>query len=72
MEVPVPRFSVIVPAYQVQAYLHACLESVLAQSYPDFEVIVVDDGSPDACGTIADEFAALDPRVRVKIGRAHV
>ncbi|WP_326652202.1 bifunctional glycosyltransferase/CDP-glycerol:glycerophosphate glycerophosphotransferase [Streptomyces anthocyanicus] len=60
-----PRFSVIVPAYQVQAYLHACLESVLAQSYPDFEVIVVDDGSPDACGAIADEFAALDPRVRV-------
>ncbi|MYS70099.1 glycosyltransferase, partial [Streptomyces sp. SID5926] len=65
MEVPVPRFSVIVPAYQVQAYLHACLESVLAQSYPDFEVIVVDDCSPDACGAIADEFAALDPRVRV-------
>lgn len=65
MDVPVPRFSVIVPAYQVQAYLHACLESVLAQSYPDFEVIVVDDCSPDACGVIADEFAALDPRVRV-------
>ncbi|CAL9464835.1 Teichoic acid poly(glycerol phosphate) polymerase [Streptomyces sp. enrichment culture] len=65
MDVPVPRFSVIVPAYQVQAYLHACLESVLAQSYPDFEVIVVDDCSPDACGAIADEFAALDPRVRV-------
>ncbi|MFG2678994.1 CDP-glycerol glycerophosphotransferase family protein [Streptomyces sp. NPDC048392] len=60
-----PRFSVIVPAYQVQAYLHACLESVLAQSYPDLEVIVVDDCSPDACGAIADEFAALDPRVRV-------
>ncbi|MEU7401647.1 bifunctional glycosyltransferase family 2 protein/CDP-glycerol:glycerophosphate glycerophosphotransferase [Streptomyces sp. NPDC044948] len=60
-----PRFSVIVPAYRVQAYLHACLESVLAQSYPDFELIVVDDGSPDACGAIADEFAALDPRVRV-------
>lgn len=65
MDVPVPRFSVIVPAYQVQAYLHACLESVLAQSYPDFELIVVDDCSPDACGAIADEFAALDPRVRV-------
>ncbi|MBQ0888057.1 bifunctional glycosyltransferase family 2 protein/CDP-glycerol:glycerophosphate glycerophosphotransferase [Streptomyces sp. RM72] len=60
-----PRFSVIVPAYQVQAYLHACLESVLAQSYPDFEVIVVDDCSPDACGAIAGEFAVLDPRVRV-------
>ncbi|MHC8423244.1 bifunctional glycosyltransferase/CDP-glycerol:glycerophosphate glycerophosphotransferase [Streptomyces sp. NB004] len=60
-----PRFSVIVPAYQVQAYLHACLESVLSQSYPDFELIVVDDASPDACGAIADEFADRDPRVRV-------
>ncbi|WP_395570999.1 CDP-glycerol glycerophosphotransferase family protein [Streptomyces sp. BK79] len=60
-----PRFSVIVPAYQVQAYLHACLESVLSQSYPDLELIVVDDCSPDACGAIADEFAARDPRVRV-------
>ncbi|MDQ0404137.1 bifunctional glycosyltransferase family 2 protein/CDP-glycerol:glycerophosphate glycerophosphotransferase [Streptomyces sp. NPDC000349] len=59
-----PRFSVIVPAYQVQAYLHACLESVLCQSYQDFEVIVVDDRSPDACGAIADEFADRDARVR--------
>ncbi|MFG3316451.1 bifunctional glycosyltransferase family 2 protein/CDP-glycerol:glycerophosphate glycerophosphotransferase [Streptomyces sp. NPDC048171] len=59
-----PRFSVIVPAYRVQEYLHACLESVLTQSYQDFEVIVVDDGSPDACGAIADEFADRDPRVR--------
>ncbi|MDT0613081.1 bifunctional glycosyltransferase/CDP-glycerol:glycerophosphate glycerophosphotransferase [Streptomyces lancefieldiae] len=59
-----PRFSVIVPAYQVQAYLHACLESVLSQSCPDLELIVVDDCSPDACGAIADEFAARDPRVR--------
>ncbi|WP_426569390.1 bifunctional glycosyltransferase/CDP-glycerol:glycerophosphate glycerophosphotransferase [Streptomyces canus] len=59
-----PRFSVIVPAYQVQAYLHECLESVLSQSYPDLEVIAVDDGSPDACGEIIDEFAARDPRVR--------
>ncbi|MEU0410375.1 bifunctional glycosyltransferase family 2 protein/CDP-glycerol:glycerophosphate glycerophosphotransferase [Streptomyces griseorubiginosus] len=60
-----PRFSVIVPAYQVQAYLPACLESVLSQSYDDLELIVVDDRSPDACGEIADEFAARDARVRV-------
>ncbi|MFK0168464.1 CDP-glycerol glycerophosphotransferase family protein [Streptomyces sp. NPDC090306] len=60
-----PRFSVIVPAYEVQAYLTECLESVLSQSHPDFELIVVDDCSPDACGTLADEFAARDPRVRV-------
>lgn len=60
-----PRFSVIVPAYQVQAYLHECLESVLTQSYPDLELIAVDDCSPDACGAVIDEFAARDPRVRV-------
>lgn len=59
-----PRFSVIVPAYKVQAYLPACLESVLSQSYEDLELIAVDDRSPDACGEIADEFAARDPRVR--------
>jgi len=59
-----PRFSVIVPAYKVQAYLHECLESVLSQSYPDLELIAVDDCSPDGCGAIIDEFAARDPRVR--------
>ncbi|MFF5107039.1 CDP-glycerol glycerophosphotransferase family protein [Streptomyces sp. NPDC000134] len=59
-----PRFSVIVPAHQVQAYLPACLESVLSQSYPDLELLAVDDASPDACGEIIDEFAARDPRVR--------
>ncbi|MEU9285070.1 bifunctional glycosyltransferase family 2 protein/CDP-glycerol:glycerophosphate glycerophosphotransferase [Streptomyces sp. NPDC048275] len=72
-----PRFSVIVPAYKVQAYLHECLESVLDQSYPDLELIAVDDHSPDACGAIIDEFAARDGRVRpvhlpenVGLGRA--
>ncbi|WP_405882068.1 bifunctional glycosyltransferase family 2 protein/CDP-glycerol:glycerophosphate glycerophosphotransferase [Streptomyces sp. NBC_01136] len=72
-----PRFSVIVPAYKVQAYLHECLESVLEQSYPDLELIAVDDRSPDACGAIIDEFAARDARVRpvhlpenVGLGRA--
>lgn len=59
-----PRFSVIVPAYKVQAYLQDCLESVLGQSYPDLEVIAVDDCSPDACGALVDEFAARDDRVR--------
>ncbi|AJE40945.1 bifunctional glycosyltransferase/CDP-glycerol:glycerophosphate glycerophosphotransferase [Streptomyces nodosus] len=58
-----PRFSVIVPAFKVQAYLQECLTSVLEQSYTDFEVIAVDDCSPDACGAIVDEFAARDPRV---------
>ncbi|HSX98572.1 MAG TPA: bifunctional glycosyltransferase family 2 protein/CDP-glycerol:glycerophosphate glycerophosphotransferase, partial [Streptomyces sp.] len=59
-----PRFSVIVPAYKVQAYLQECLDSVLSQSFTDLELIVVDDASPDNCGAIADETAARDPRVR--------
>ncbi|MDN3297541.1 bifunctional glycosyltransferase family 2 protein/CDP-glycerol:glycerophosphate glycerophosphotransferase [Streptomyces ficellus] len=58
-----PRFSVIVPAYKVQAYLHECLESVLSQSCGDLELIAVDDCSPDGCGAVIDEFAALDRRV---------
>ncbi|MEU9924576.1 bifunctional glycosyltransferase family 2 protein/CDP-glycerol:glycerophosphate glycerophosphotransferase [Streptomyces griseoluteus] len=59
-----PRFSVIVPAYQVQAYLAECLDSVLSQSCADFELIAVDDRSPDGCGAIIDEYAARDPRVK--------
>ncbi|MDJ0345718.1 CDP-glycerol glycerophosphotransferase family protein [Streptomyces sp. H10-C2] len=58
-----PRFSVIVPAYKVQAYLHACLASVLTQSFTDFELIVVNDGSPDGSGEIIDEFAGRDHRI---------
>ncbi|MFG2984817.1 CDP-glycerol glycerophosphotransferase family protein [Streptomyces sp. NPDC048258] len=58
-----PRFSVIVPAFKVQAYLQESLDSVLTQSYPDLELIAVDDASPDACGSIIDEYAARDPRV---------
>ncbi|MFE3119973.1 bifunctional glycosyltransferase/CDP-glycerol:glycerophosphate glycerophosphotransferase [Streptomyces niveus] len=57
------RFSIIVPAYKVQAYLQECLRSVLDQTYEDFQLIAVDDGSPDACGSIIDETAAADPRV---------
>ncbi|WP_251093622.1 bifunctional glycosyltransferase family 2 protein/CDP-glycerol:glycerophosphate glycerophosphotransferase [Streptomyces sp. Caat 7-52] len=59
-----PRFSVIVPAYKVQAYLSECLDSVLSQSYSDLELIAVDDCSPDACGAIIDEYAARDARVK--------
>ncbi|MEE1802300.1 bifunctional glycosyltransferase family 2 protein/CDP-glycerol:glycerophosphate glycerophosphotransferase [Streptomyces sp. JV176] len=58
-----PRFSVIVPAHQVQAYLTECLESVLSQAHDDLELIAVDDGSTDSCGAIIDAFAARDPRV---------
>ncbi|MEV6109453.1 bifunctional glycosyltransferase family 2 protein/CDP-glycerol:glycerophosphate glycerophosphotransferase [Streptomyces sp. NPDC051940] len=60
-----PRFSVIIPVYGVEGYVRECLDSVISQSYPDFEVIAVDDRSPDNSGAILDEFAARDARVRV-------
>ncbi|MGI5511426.1 bifunctional glycosyltransferase/CDP-glycerol:glycerophosphate glycerophosphotransferase [Streptomyces sp. CA-106131] len=72
-----PRFSIIVPAYGVEAYLRDCLDSVLSQSFKNFEVIAVNDASPDACGEIMAEYAAADPRVmavqleqNVGLGRA--
>ncbi|WP_051717171.1 bifunctional glycosyltransferase/CDP-glycerol:glycerophosphate glycerophosphotransferase [Streptomyces megasporus] len=58
-----PRISVVVPIYKVQGYLRECLDSILGQSFTDFEVIAVDDCSPDACGRIVDEYAARDGRV---------
>ncbi|BCM67260.1 hypothetical protein EASAB2608_02594 [Streptomyces sp. EAS-AB2608] len=60
-----PRFSVIVPCFKVQGFLRECLDSVLEQSFGDFELIAVDDCSPDGCGAILDEYAERDPRVRV-------
>ncbi len=60
-----PLLSVVVPAYGVEAYLPACLDSLLAQTWASWEAIVVDDGSPDRCGEIAEEYAARDPRIRV-------
>lgn len=59
------KISIIIPVYRVEAYINECVDSVLRQDYTDFEVILVDDGSPDRCGAICDEYAALDPRVRV-------
>lgn len=60
-----PKLSIIVPAYNVQGYVGECLDSVLEQSFTDFEVICVDDCTPDASGEIMDEYAARDPRIRV-------
>lgn len=60
-----PLVSVIVPIYDVEKYLRDCIDSILAQSYTRLEVILVDDGSPDGCPTICDQYAEKDPRVQV-------
>lgn len=57
--------SIIVPVYKVEAYLNRCVESILAQTFSDFELILVDDGSPDGCPALCDRWAAQDARVRV-------
>ena len=59
------RVSVIVPVYKVEQYLDKCIKSVLEQTYQDIELILVDDGSPDNCGNICDDYARRDSRVRV-------
>ncbi len=56
-----PKFSLIIPIYQVEAYLPKCIDSILAQSCQDYELLLIDDGSPDDCGQICDEYAAKNP-----------
>ena len=51
------KLAVIVPVYKVEPYLRQCVDSILSQSYQDLKVILVDDGSPDSCGAICDEYA---------------
>lgn len=60
-----PAISVIVPVYKAEAYLAKCVESILNQTFGDFEVLLIDDGSPDNSGAMCDEYVALDSRVRV-------
>jgi len=60
-----PVISVIVPVYKVEQYLKDCVDSILAQTFLDFELILVDDGSPDNCGKICDEYAEKDARILV-------
>ena len=83
-----PLISVIVPVYNVERYMELCLNSLLAQTWPNFEVILVDDASTDRSGQICDAWAARDGRIQPvrlqenrgpsaarnegKIGRAHV
>lgn len=60
-----PLISIIVPIYKVEKYLKECVDSILAQTYQNFELILVDDGSPDSCPAMCDEFAKRDSRVVV-------
>lgn len=60
-----PKISIIVPIYNVEDYLPRCIDSILAQTFSDFELILVDDGSPDNCGEICDEYAKKDDRIVV-------
>lgn len=57
--------SVIVPIYKVEQFLSRCVDSLLSQTFTDFELILVDDGSPDHCGEICDRYAATDARICV-------
>ena len=61
----IPKISVIVPVYNVEKYLHRCIDSILAQTFTDFEVLLIDDGSKDKSGEICDEYAKKDIRVKV-------
>lgn len=60
-----PKISIIVPIYNVEIYLAKCLDSILRQTLQDIEIILVDDGSPDRCPQICDEYAQTDPRIKV-------
>lgn len=60
-----PKISIIVPVYKAEKYIRKCLDSIIAQTFSDWECILVDDGSPDASGAICDEYAAADSRFRV-------
>ena len=60
-----PLLSIIVPVYKVENYLQKCIDSILAQTLTDFELILVEDGSPDGCPALCDAAAAKDARVRV-------
>lgn len=59
------KISVIVPVYNVKNYLKRCIDSILTQTYEDFDLIIVDDGSTDGCGSICDDYVKMDSRIRV-------
>lgn len=57
--------SVIVPVFNVEKYLERCIDSILKQSYPNFELLLIDDGSTDASGKICDKYILMDSRIKV-------
>ena len=59
------KISIVVPVYKVENYIRECADSILSQTYHNLEIIFVDDGSPDNCGTILDQYAIQDPRIKV-------
>lgn len=59
-----PTVSILVPVYKAEKTLDACVESILAQSYADFELLLIDDASPDHCPEMCDAWAEKDPRIR--------
>lgn len=60
-----PKYSILIPVYNVEKYVEECLDSVLNQTYPDFEIIIIDDGSTDSSGEICDKYAQKDVRIKV-------
>ena len=60
-----PEISIIVPVYKAEDYLHQCVDSILSQTFNDFELILVNDGSPDNCGRLCEEYREKDSRIRV-------
>ena len=60
-----PKISIIVPVYKAEKCLHSCIDSILAQTFKDFEVLLINDGSPDKSGIICDEYALRDSRIQV-------
>lgn len=61
----IPKISIIVPVYKVEKYLSRCIKSILRQTFTDFELILVDDGSPDKCPQMCDDWGKKDKRIRV-------
>ena len=61
----IPQISIVVPVYNVEKYLERCIDSILAQTFTDFELLLINDGSKDSSGLICDKYAEKDSRIRV-------